>query len=422
MDASTTAITVIAFTLLPAALGAAAGRRWGVVSLIAAPPMGLLLMSAGLMVWPHRVSVHEAAWITLAFALAAWFCAPTGSRATAYRVLSLVSFALTAEVGARVAGFSPLEDGPPSALTGPDHWPFACRLDAVTASAQASLRRPMPHVIHLGDSMTEGPRVANERTFVGLLDAADPGRSHLNLALSGTGPDCALVLLREVPSAHAAFLHIFPANDTGDLFVRQPWCGEDTLLDYDQPGLPTRCPDGPEDLPLHRRAAWDPSPYLHRQLARVFAVAGALEQHLWQRLPFWLGARPGYPVHEDAMPRARQVLAELHATAAAKSIPLHATLLPWSGLRPDAAYREELAQVTRDWREALLDLGIPTLDLTDALEDHTDPPQPGVYLSDAPPDPHFDVVGFRLLDATLRPWALDALEREAPPAPPTQPR
>ncbi len=348
-------------------------------------------------VLPHHVSVHDALWAWAMAALGGWLGGAPGRR-----VAALALFLVVGDLGAGQAGFRPRADVAEVAA-GPSTWAYRCLLDVALTHPDDRPDRPRPRVVHLGDSMIAGNR-DRSHTLVAALDAQDAARSHLRVAVPGVGPDCALRLLRRLPPVDAVVLHIFPANDATDLFSAYGWCDEGPLLEATSPGLPDRCADGPHDLPLWRRARWDPAPWALRAAARRSALAHGVWEGALGALHRRLGARPVAPPSEGRWARADLVLAALVAEAARREVPLKATLLPWSGLRPTPPLRAELVAETEGWRAALARHGIDMLDLTDALADVTDPQVPGVYVSDSPPDGHLGPEGARRLAARVGAW------------------
>lgn len=408
----------------PILLGAAIGRTLGPRSL----PAALCSGAAAATLWdatlralaPDRVSVHELFWLLPLILWATWIAASPQPPALARRVLASALFLGATEAGSRSIGWTPREDPwPPSLAAGPSSWPFPCHPEVAARHPDDQWEaRSAPWVYHLGDSMTVGPGPRSD-TFVGRLDRSDPRRSHLKLALAGTGPDCALHLFRQLPNPQAVFLHLFPKNDAYDIGTPMPWCDERPLLGLEDPDLPSLCVDGPRDLPWRRRLAWDPSPYLHRWLSTRSALFHQLQEVWWSPMAFRLGPLTVIATPEVAYGRAEPVIGQLVTEAHTRGVPLFATLLPWSGVRPqDEPTRDHLRRDSEAWREILTHHQIPFLDLTDSLADRTDPPVPGVYASDTPPDPHFGPLGFQRIYELMRPWVeqqLAAMERDQDP-------
>lgn len=402
-----TGAVLTATTLAPGLVGAwaaARGAATGAVLAMAGVAVGMVSLHWGL---PDRIGVHEVPWALWWTGVGIVVGSADGPSQRGGRLAALGLFLGVGELGARAAGWSARPEVP-SLAAGVLTWPHPCLVQQMAPAPHDSVDRPRPRIVHLGDSMTQGigPRA---ETFVARLDASDPRRSHLRVAMAGTGPDCALHVLRQLPTVDGVFLHVFPGNDADDIGFRYPWCGG-PLVDLDAPGLPSRCPDGPVALPPWRRLWWDPAPFAWRWTAAGSALSNVLLQRLWEPIPHWLGMLPMNSGDEDLLfRRADGVLAALQAEARRRGVPFAATLLPWSGMRLDATGQQRIGMHTRRWRELLAGRGVPTLDLTDVLSDVTDPPVPGVYVSDDPPDPHYGPEGYRRVYEAMQPWVAEQL-------------
>lgn len=414
----------IGLGLIPAVAAAVAAHRSSptaiAVVLLGAAGLSWSLFAA----YPDAIGANEVWWSVGCGLLGAGLTFGASGRAWIGRLVGLVLFLGVSEVGLRLYGAEARDDGP-ALWAGERTWSFPCMVPYLIEPPEDVLDRPRPRVVHLGDSMTEGPGPRGD-TFVGRLDTADAARTHLRLALAGTGPDCALFILRQLPPLDAVVVHIFPGNDAPNLGYRYPWCDEQSLLVWEEPGLPTRCPDAPRPLSWSRRIPWDPAPYAWRWLAARSALANLLLQRLWEPLPHWLGTQDLNDGSMEVMfHRVGLVLSALKAEADRRGVPLFATLLPWEGMRPDDRYRAELQAHTEAWRVALVDHDIPTLDLIRLFDGRVDPPEPGVFAGDDPPDPHFGPKGFEAVFEAMKPWMDTQLAREGVPPvrpPPSPPR
>jgi len=397
--------------LVVASLGTSSGRLRGVLGWIGA----CVAVSAGLhAAFPDAVGINEVWWTLLCGLVGLGLGLGAPERSLVGRLVGVALFLVVAEGGLRMAGETARPDEP-ALWAGPRTWSFPCLLPYMATPPEDDPARPRPRVVHLGDSMTQGPG-PREDTFVGRLDAGDPTRTHLRIAMAGTGPDCALFILRQLPAVDAVFVHLFPGNDAPNLGYRYPWCDEQPLVDFDAEGVPTTCPDAPRAMPPWRRVPWDPAPFAWRRLASTSALANVLLQRLWEPLPHWLGTQDLNDGSMQAMfHRADRVVGALVAEGRRRGVPVYATLLPWEGIRPDARYREELHAHTEAWRGILARHGVPTLDLIDLFDGTTDPPVPGIFASDDPPDPHFGPEGFRRVHAAMAPWVTRRLSEDGVP-------
>ncbi len=158
---------------------------------------------------------------------------------------------------------------------------------------------PRPLVLHLGDSMlvfsdTGPPSSRTDRgRFVHRYAASDPERRHLNLGVAGTGMDYQLASARAWADRRVdrVVVYAFTENDLSDLDRRYLCCPGGSLLDYDAPGLPTRCSE-PAEVAVH------PSPLQLRLLSsippltlQVLTPRSRVAAHLRARLnqlPTWM--------------------------------------------------------------------------------------------------------------------------------------
>lgn len=194
------------------------------------------------------------------------------------------------------------------------------------------------------------------------------------------------------------------------------------LQDLSRPGVPSRCPKGPSPPPWGTRLWLDPAPWAWRLASTRSALASWLLTEVWERLVLVQTSgpteqRPAQEMFEDA----KVVLDAIRREAEARGARSYATLLPWSGMRLPPDHERWVRAQARGWAEVLAASGFETLDLTDALETVTDPPVPGVYVSDDPPDGHFGPVGFAMIHDRFAPWILLRLTQQDPVRPPPSP-
>ena len=252
-----------------------------------------------------------------------------------------------------------------------------------------------PWVLHLGDSMIFGERLADADTATARWQQLLPDVQHVNAGVCGSSIDVQLVLLQRLlqawPPPRAVVLHAYPGNDLGGMDQHLAFCDGQTPLEPPGRPLAVRCvtykPEtglsrlrhAPLPLPLMRAATWS---WLARRLAAVHAVAQA----------------SGSPrVDEDPAVRYLEIaeamtheLAQRHIPFAIALMPMRRSVLP--AAPPDAT--SLLATVSR--------LGVPLFDaqpLFDAEVQRRG--EAGLYL--LAPDIHLSAEGARLYADWLAP-------------------
>lgn len=256
-------------TTVPVAVGVALGRRWrlGPVFLAGLVALALALVTTLVVPWLNPAELVVAA--TLGLAGAALGAARTRSDRIRLAVSAAIFVAL-AELGARTRWAPAPFPGSPGVTV--DLGRISPRCTFAAAAHWNWRPEARPRVIHLGDSMID--TYGRQQSTVLLLDAADPGLHHVEAGLGFTGPECALLLLRDAPPAELYVYHLFLANDLEDLSRGYVWCDEGPLL---EPSLPLRYRCAPTATPAALTPAGrlfaTPLPWLLRTVRPVSALA-----------------------------------------------------------------------------------------------------------------------------------------------------
>jgi hypothetical protein len=270
--------------------------------------------------------------------------------------------------------------------------------------------------LHLGDSMLVFSDAAivssrHDNRFVNLLDEADPDRSHQNLGAPGTSHDVALMQARHAEDVDRIVLYHLPVNDLSDLDNIYPCCREGTLLDYEDPSLPARCPELPEgfdDRDWRRWFAASPAPLV----LEAFSLHTRLGAHLRARV---MGlVRPEHPgvfVNDDmlrddhAWDQLDAVLGRFAAEFVAEGVPVTFVVLPdGRAMFPHDDERYDRVRTRVDRAMALCaSHGLDCLDAWPAFEEA--PPTGSWFMADGF---HFASRGHRHFATWLRANLLEA--------------
>lgn len=288
----------------------------------------------------------------------------------------------------------------------PDAFPLATR--GLTFEDRTALARERPlHVLHVGDSVTQGVGVEPAFWFTTLLSNAQPDVAHVNAGYSGSGTDFQYLLIAswlERMHFDLVVLHIF-ANDVGDMSAHYLCCPGGPLLDYGGAVPVARCPTAvaqPKRLAILRHS---PAPYPLR-------VATAFSR-LATYLTLVVGGTPTDADHFTEADQGR-VLARIAEVTRAHGTRFAVVRLPSedeadvSGPVPTIAAPAQAARLNA-LRVPLLD---PAPDLFAAS------PQgevSGWYIGDRT---HFNAAGHRYLADWLAPRLRALLDAPAPAPPP----
>ncbi len=271
-----------------------------------------------------------------------------------------------------------------------------------------------PVVLHLGDSMLEGTGVGGPapdgRTFVARLQALDPVVAHVNVGVSGSGPDASLGIATAWSArlpVRAFLLYLFLENDLADLHIAYPCCGLERLLndDEDQPVL--RCPSRRPMGLLHRWALVTASPWLLRALIDRSALARLLVA----RTEGWLVNRLGRVLErvDEAAAEARllRVVVALERLAEEKGATLAVVVLPErTALAAPTEPRAARIEARRARALAMLQReNVVALDANEIFTPAVAPGQPPLGFLTGPngsPDDHFDDDGHARMAAWLQ--------------------
>lgn len=243
--------------------------------------------------------------------------------------------------------------------------------DPLVAARIPAASGASPTVLHLGDSMIYPFGVAREDGVVARVDRLDEARHHLNVAVSGAGPDFYyLAVERWTPRLRptAVVIHVCLSND---IFFDNvtTWCPGDSLVHEVEGRLEARCPTPARD--------WTPRPDIYALIGqspppfplRILAHESVLARQLcaaFTRVGRRIGAaRPRGGPEWD---RVEKLLAAIRDALAAWKIPLVVVIAPHRpdiealsrGEAPAEPERNELLQRCRR-------LGIDVRDPTEAF-------------------------------------------------------
>ncbi|MBM4395415.1 MAG: hypothetical protein FJ087_06970 [Deltaproteobacteria bacterium] len=275
----------------------------------------------------------------------------------------------------------------------PDRWPDLLARRVPPDAAAASRR-----VLHVGDSMVFGAGVGMAEAFPARLAASDPGVSHVNAGVPGTGPDFYLLLVREwLPRVRPdlVVVYLFAANDLLDIDQPYACCGDGPLLAWDADTPRPRCPDPVWGASVGLGIGSSPAPYPVR-VATAFSRAARHAAAAFDVAP--------RPPREVQAARLEIVLRLLRAEVEAAGARVSAVLLParWDleGDRGAAAWSvpARAAVVAATTRA-----GLSLLDPAGAFEEAVR--RDGVrrwFAAERPDDPHFSADGHELLAEWLR--------------------
>ena len=257
------------------------------------------------------------------------------------------------------------------------------------AQAQAGV----PVVLHVGDSMVQGTTVGLANTFVAELDRLDPGRSHVNAGVDGTGPDHYFLLIQnwiKQLQVDTVVLHLFPANDLMELDQGQRSCRGESLLTYGEGRVQARCPEPDSQVPFWLAPAFAQAPYALRLLGHHSAAARQLQEALLRVQKALVS-----PSGSFASEHLRQVLQSLGDSLAEKEIHLVVTVLPFRGQLEDPDAQPESIRI--DMEKTLStsrELGLRTLDLESHFQGLVDElGAEGLFLNEIPGDIHWSAGG-----------------------------
>lgn len=408
-----TLLAGVLLTTVPLGVGAACARRWPlrVLAPVWLAVLGLAVPATLFLPWLNPAEIVVASLLALVGA------AIGGARSASERlgvILGLALFLALAEGGARVRWVpSPFPGHPGIAVDLGQLSPRCTFRAAVHWRWQPEVH---PRVIHLGDSMID--TYGSQRSTVLLLDAADPGVRHVEAGLGFTGPECALLLLRDAPAAELYVYHLFLANDLEDLSRGYVWCDEGPLL---EPTLPLRyrcAPDAsPRRLSLSGRLFATPLPWLLRALRPVSALAVGLSD-TWETLRVVPKADQDRARHAAAQPWAllEASLAALREEATARGAGFVVVLAPISPEHEAEVFDPEPRPPRA---RALLDrLGLPYVDGSTFLVDQRAAGTPPEVLHPWPGDFHLSDEGHRRyadwLRPRLEPWVAPLRPAPAP--------
>ncbi len=257
------------------------------------------------------------------------------------------------------------------------------------AQAQAGV----PVVLHVGDSMVQGTTVGLANTFVAELDRLDPGRSHVNAGVDGTGPDHYFLLIQnwiKQLQVDTVVLHLFPANDLMELDQGQRSCRGESLLTYGDGRVQARCAEPDSQAPFWLAPAFAQAPYAIRLLSHHSAAARLIQEALLRVQKAMVS-----PSGDFASEHLGQVLQALGDSLAERDIRLVVTVLPFRGQLedPDAqpeSTRTERAQTLATCRE----LELQTLDLEGHFQALVDEKgAEALFLDEIPGDIHWSTAG-----------------------------
>lgn len=374
-------------------MGRRLGLRWSALLLAVAASAPLLLAWLWL-----PLSPAEVLWSFALAGLGAWLGA--GGRAVLGRGGSLLLFLVVAEAGARARWqpwTGPVSDAwwvDPGEQTPLCTWASATRASQGTGTG--------PRVIHLGDSMIDGP--GQPDTVIPLLQRADARVLHQEAGLSGTAPDCALLVLRDAPAADLVVLHLFLPNDLEGLIQGYVWCDQLPLFSVDGP-LEPRCTGPSATMSASTRLALTPLPWALRQARRVSALAVGFGD-AWESLRLDRRYRLDHARRkaEDPWPLLERLIVALREESAAHGARFGVVLVP---IRPGLRGEDTLPVGPRVARaqELLARLDVPTIDATGWLAEQAaegvDPAT--LHTAYQPMDPHLSAEGHRRYAAWLGP-------------------
>ena len=394
--------------LVGAGLRAAIPARWALAAIGA---MTVALLFASLQAsWLNPADVLLSAPLA---GLGVWVAGQSNGKRRLAALGGALLFAATGEGAARLTT-SPLPSEPS---------PLAIDLENISSfcTAQAT-RQPQPlptdshYVLHLGDSMIAWAP-ADTALAVARLDATDT-HAHVQAGIVGTGPDCALLVLRDMPPADLVVLHLFAFNDLADLDAGYAWCDGQPLFEYDTTPPTLRCPEGPAGaLGVTGRLMATPAPWVLRW-ARSKSAMAVLLTDTWEAARYaWPGAdrRMRNDREEARLANLTSILRMTQDEVRARGGTLVVSLVPVRKQWLDPTMEDRLTRM----RATLDPLGVPTIDGSHLLADAEDAglsPEV-IYANDRPGDPHLAEEGQRRYAAwlaeALAPW-LAVVPRRAP--------
>jgi hypothetical protein len=402
-------------------LGLVAGPFLAGVGLRAAVPARWALAAIGALAAALLVASLRASWLNPADVLFSALLAGVGvgvagqssGKGRLAALGGVLLFVITGEGAARLTT-SPVPGEPSPLAIDLENMSSFCTADATRQT------RPLPtdshYVLHLGDSMIAWAP-AGTQLAVARLDASDT-HAHAQAGIVGTGPDCALLVLRDMPPADLVVLHLFAFNDLADLDAGYAWCDGQSLFDYDTRPPTLRCPDGPAAaLGVTGRVMATPAPWVLRW-ARSRSAMAVLLTDSWEAARYaWPGAdrRMRNDREEARLTNLGSVLQMTQDEVRAHGGTLVVSLVPIRKQWLDPTMEARLARL----RATLDQVGVPTIDGSHLLADAEDEGLSSdvIYANDRPGDPHLAEEGQRRYAAwlaeALAPW-LAVVPRRAP--------
>ncbi|MEZ4267048.1 MAG: SGNH/GDSL hydrolase family protein [Myxococcota bacterium] len=284
----------------------------------------------------------------------------------------------------------------------PDAYPLTTT--GVTFDDRTAVRRERPlHVLHVGDSVTQGVGVEPAFWFTTLLGNAQTDVAHINAGYSGSGTDFQYLLIAswlDRMRFDLVVLHMSP-NDLNDMSAHYLCCPGGPLVDYRGAVPVARCPTAvarPERVAILRHS---PAPYP----LRVATAFSALATHL----TLLLGGTPTDADNFTERDQARLLERILDVTRS-HGVRLAVVRLP-------AEYEADLSgpvpRIAPPAHDALLrGLGVPLLDPAPDL--FAAAPHGEVsawYVGD---QTHFNAAGHRFIAQWLAPRLRELLSAPAP--------
>lgn len=386
-------------------LVAGACLRVGLRAAWASVAIGVL--AAALVVLSLRVPALNPADVLLSALLAGVGVWVTGQATTRRRLASLAAVGLfvgTAEIAARTATM-PVPGTPAPVAVDLEN------LSSFCTAAATHQKSPLPtdghYVLHLGDSMIAWAPgdTALAITRLNTLDS----HVHVQAGIVGTGPDCALLVMRDLPAADLVVLHLFALNDLADLDSGYAWCAGGPLFDYRTDPPTPRCPEGPNGaLNVVGRVMATPAPWLLRW-ARSTSAAAVLLTDAWETVRYQWSTLPSTGTSDqtaDRLAKLASILTLIQGEVRAHGGTFVVSLVP---LRR-SWLNDEVQQRLVRLRATLDQTGVPWIDATRLLADAEDAGvSPDlIYSQDRPEDPHLAEQGQQRyaawLTEHLAPW------------------
>jgi hypothetical protein len=298
--------------------------------------------------------------------------------------------------------------------------PLVALSDIPVRSSQLG-SEPQPRlVVHLGDSMTFGPRVYEEKAFPAALRALQPDVHHFNFGIGSADTDFEFLALHRILAVHSptiVVLHVFTGNDINGIDEAYGCCDSGPLLDYHEGGPTARCPEPRWHFSLRTYLARSPAPYP----LRVATAESYAARHMvvaFSRLVFGLetSSADGAPSVSPIAVRWQhfeQILAKLRDELGRRHVRFVVTILPdRHALESEQPANVAAYQTGRRVAAVTARLGIETLDAWELFADalRKDGSRP-YFLDDN--DIHFSVGGHLLVAK----WLAERLGDASPSSP-----